>query len=411
MRQRVRDALMVSFVAGVATAVASPVLSQKPAAAPARYTMDAGTASGMAAMAAGGGGAMAMLRGQGNQPVRELYLRLGSAQAPAGEAKADHFLPDGTRLGASVPLLTPRTASGSREPYREGNMQMPKGRLLLFWGCGEKAGPGQPVVIDFAKMAQGQVPPGLYSAAVDAAEAWQVSAANARTFGEWPNERNNKAVPANASLLGAHRVASNYAPEIAFTLADDFMPALQPVSRDAAGGAVALSWNALPTATGYYASAIATGKDGGNANDMVWWSSSSTQQFGGPMADWLSPAAVRKLVAAKTVMPASQTSCTIPAEVKAAGGPMLMTTLYGYGPQADFSYPARPAKAAANWQPDWIARVRFRANAMVMHGMPGGGMAAYGNDDGEEDQAAPPQTKPRCKGLAGMAARAAGLCQ
>ena len=25
--------------------------------------------------------------------------------------------------------------------------------LLLYWGCGAKAGPGQPVVIDFAKVA------------------------------------------------------------------------------------------------------------------------------------------------------------------------------------------------------------------------------------------------------------------
>lgn len=411
MKMRFRSALALTCAAGVAAMLSTPVLSQKSAPAPARYTVDAGTASGMAAMAGGGAAAaMAMLGGGGNQAVRELYLRLGSAKAPQGEAKADHFLPDGTRLGASVPLLTPRAVrdDGPAGNTVNGPMQMPKGRLLLFWGCGEKAGPGQPLVIDFSKMAAGQVPPGLYSAAVDAAEAWQVNAANARTYGEWPNQRSDKRVPANASLLGAHRIASNYAPEIAFNLTDDFMPALRPVTRDVASGAVSLGWNALPTATGYYATAIATGKDGGDGRDMVWWSSSSTQQFGGPMADWLSPAAVRKLVAAKTVMPASQTSCTIPAEVKAAGGPMLMTSLYGYGPQADFSHPARPAKAPAGWQPEWIARVRFRSNAMVMHGM-GDAMAA--GDEDEASAAPAQQSKPRCKGLAGIAARAAGLCQ
>ena len=40
-----------------------------------------------------------------------------------------------------------------------------------------------------------------------------------------------KRVEANASLLGAHRIASTYAPEIAFTLVDDFMPALRPATR------------------------------------------------------------------------------------------------------------------------------------------------------------------------------------
>jgi hypothetical protein len=87
----------------------------------------------------------------------------------------------------------------------------------------------------------------------------------------------------------------------------------------------------------------------------------------------------------------------------------MMTQLFAYGPQADFSYPERPARAARSWQPEWIARVRFRANAMVMHGMPGMG----GNDGGGEQagqQPAQPEL-PRCRGLRGIAERAAGLCR
>ena len=212
----------------------------------------------------------------------------------------------------------------------------------------------------------------------------------------------------HASLLGAHRIASTYAPEIAFNLADDFMPALRPATRDMASGAVSLSWNALEKATGYYAWAMATNPEG-NGRDMVWWTSSSKQAFGGPMSEWISPAAARQLVAEGTVMPPSQTSCAIPAEVKAAGGPFMMTQLFAYGPQADFSYPERPARAAASWTPEWIARVRFRANAMVMHGMPG-----MGDSDGDDEQAGaqPRQPElPRCRGLRGVAERAAGLCR
>src|SRR5688500_3466288 len=400
----------LSLTAAVAALVAAPGWTQANSGPVARYTIDAGTTSGMAAMGAGGGGVLGALGGGGNAVAHELYLKLGSSRSPTGEADADHFMPAGARLGQSVPLVTPRSVSAPQgTPGEIPQGQMPEGRLLLFWGCGEHAGPGQPVVIDFSKLARGQVPPGLYANFANLPEAWSVHAGNNRTYGEWPNSRDGKRVEANASLLGAHRIASNYAPEIAFNLADDFMPALRPATRDMASGSVNLSWNALDKATGYYAWVIATNPEG-NSRDMVWWTSSSKQAFGGPMGEWLSPAAARQLVANGTVMPPSQTTCAIPAEVKAAGGPMLMTQLFGYGPQADFSYPVKPRNAPASWNPEWIARVRFRANAMVMHGMPGMG----GFDGGEEraGQQAEEPALPRCRGgLRGIAERAAGLCQ
>jgi len=400
----------LSLSAAVAALVAAPGWTQANSGTVARYTIDAGTTSGMAAMGAGGGGVLGALRGGGNQVAHELYLKLGSSRSPAGEPNADHFMPAGARLGASVPLLTPRSVSAPRgQATPQSQTQMPEGRLLLFWGCGEHAGPGQPVVIDFSKLARGQVPPNLYANFANLPEAWSIHAGNNRTYGEWPNSRDGKRVEANASLLGAHRIASTYAPEIAFDLAEDFMPALRPATRDMASGAVNLSWNGLDKATGYYAWVIATGGDGGNSRDMVWWTSSAKQAFGGPMGEWLSPAAARQLVADGTVMPPSQTTCAIPAEVKQAGGPIMMTQLFAYGPQADFSYPVKPRNAPASWNPEWIARVRFRANAMVMHGMPGMG----GFDGGEEQagqQAREPEL-PRCRGLRGIAERAAGLCR
>ena len=414
MKTRHRILAGISLAAGIAIFATSPGWTQAGRGATARYTMDAGTTSGMAAMAAGGGigAALGALGGGGGQVMHELYLRLGSSRAPTGEAKGDHFMPAGARLGTSVPLETPRVAPPEprADGMPQGQMQMPEGRLLLFWGCGEHAGAGQPVVVDFSKLARGQTPPGLFANITNAAEAWNVNAGNSRTYGEWPNSRDSKRVESNASLLGPHRIASTYAPEIAFELADDFMPALRPATRDLPSGAVNLSWNGLEKATGYYAWVIATGGEGGNGRDMVWWASSKKQAFGGPMSDWMSPAAVRPLVADGTIMPPTQTECAIPAEVKAAGGPIMMTQLFAYGPQADFSFPAKPARAPAAWAPDWIARVRFRANAMVMHGMPGmdggGGGEAQAGQGGQEAPALP-----RCRGLKGIAQRAAGLCR
>jgi hypothetical protein len=418
MKVSSRKLTVTALAAGAVALVAVPALSQQGGQTVARYTIDAGTVSGMAAMAAGGNGgvgaAMAMMRGGGGQVAHELQLRLGSTRS-ASDPAADHFMPDGVGLGRSVPLVTPR-APGPAQTGTPGmpQGQMPQGRLLLFWGCGERAGPGQPVVIDFSKLARGEVPPGLYASGVDLPEAWSIYQSNSTTFGEWPNARDSKTVPANSSLLGSHRIAGNYSPEIAFNLSDDFMPALRGSSRDMASGAVGLSWNSVAKATGYYAWAIATNPDErGQTRDMVWWASSSTQQFAGALADWLSPAAVARLVEAGTVMPPSQTNCAIPAEVKQAGGPMLMTNLYAYGPQANFSYPERPANAPRGWEPEWIARVRFRASTMVMHGMPGMGDFEDGSSETSESGEAPPQNAlPRCRGgLRGMAERAAGLCQ
>ncbi|QZH75330.1 MAG: hypothetical protein JY451_01490 [Erythrobacter sp.] len=401
-------------VAGLSLASVTSLLAFVPLAAQqseppiARYTVDAGTLSGMAAMMQGGGGLgsmMSMMNG-GGQSAHELVLRLGSLRTPSGgEADADHFMPEGAGLGRSVPL-TYRPQSGS--PGAPGTAEMPRGRLLLFWGCGENAGPGQPVVIDFASLARGEIPPGLYAQGLNLPDDWSVRPDNSTTYGHWPNGEDGRSVPAGASLLGQHRIAANYAPEINFTLAEDFMPALNPSGSAMPSGAMALRWNALERATGYYAWTIGAGR---NERDMVWWTSASSQQFGGPFADWISPSTARRYVEAGTLLPPTQSTCTIPAEVTEAAGEGYVTSVYAYGPQVDFAYPPRPADARATWRPEWIARVRYRSMAMVIPGMDMGMGGEIGG--GEQAQTpAEPAGLPRCRGgLRGLAERAAGLCQ
>lgn len=416
MNTVLRRAALCGTVAFIAL-VSMPGATQQSAAPIARYTMDAGTLSGMAAMA-GGGNPMAFLRGGGGGgAVHQLELRLGSSRAASGAPAADHFMPAGAGLGPSVPLVTPvsqaQPTEGVAGPPQE--RQMPSGKLYLFWGCGEHAGPGQPVVVDFSKMARGQVPPGLFASGMSVPGEWTVTQGNSRTFGEWPNAKSSKTVSGSSSLIGDHRIAGNYSPDISFHLDHDFMAPLQPHSSKMGSGAYGVNWNGLPDATGYYAWAIGAKDMGrGQPSEMVWWTSSATKQFGGMLGDWLSPAAVAKLVAARTVMPPSQTSCTIPAEVTHLGGDNMMVQLYGYGPERNFAYPPRPASAKAPWHPEWLARVRFRSNAMVLLSMPD--MGGYGNgasDDGDQARQGqqPPQSdKPKCKGIKGIAMRAAGLC-
>ncbi len=398
----------------ICTAIAVQVAAQKSATPKARYQMDVTTASGMPGMAGGGsgsgdarprggglgamfgGGGMAGMMG-GNGPRHTVDLRLGSTLAASGPPVADHFMPQGMQLGLSVPLITPATPRGELPT----NFERPKGRMLLFWGCGAKAGPGQPVVLDFAKMAAGQMPPGLSSVSVPADRG--PTATNSRTYGYWPNERDRRVeIVPNASLVGPHRVAGNYSPEMKFALNQNFMAPMR-VQTTEMGKVTNISWNAIPVATGYYAHGIgfSEGKRGAS-NDIVWWTSASRQEFFGGLTDWLSPATVQRLIGERVVMPPTQTQCQIPAEVKAAGGEMMMLSMYAYGPEAGYAYPPRPANPKIAWNPEWTARVRYRSISNKIVGMPD--MDEMMSDD--DGRGEPRQPAKKC----GMLQRAAGLC-
>lgn len=356
----------------------------------ARYQMDVSTTSGFGA---GGVNPMKMMfggRGGGNSVAHTMVLRLGSSLAASGAPTADHFLPAGMNMGPSVPLVTPQVTPGE-EP---AEFRRPKGRLLIYWGCGPHVGPGQPVVLDFSKLAQGQYPPGLFSVTVPADVGPTFT--NSRTYGDWPNGKSKAVVKPNSSLIGEHRIAGNYSPEIKFALDQDFMDGLSARTQAQGDGSQLLSWGGIPAATGYYAWTFGAKDMGNESADMVWWTSASAKEFGGGLTGWLAPATVANLITRKVVMPPTQTSCQIPAEVKTAAGGFMMTQLFAYGPERNFAYPPRPANPKTPWKPEWTARVRYRSNTMVMAGMPGmgdgDGGASAGDTGGNGDQ-----PKKKCK--------------
>lgn len=384
----------IAILAGVgAMALANSGSAQRgPTSGPvARYDMRAGTVSGMMAMGGGMGGALGMAFGGGGDKVqKELYLRLGSSQAPAkGAAKADHFMPPVAKLGKSVALATPKEEKAGTDELP----QKPKGRILIFWGCGEHAPKGQPVVIDLAKVAAGQAPPGLWTAAI--VRDWGPTLQNSKTFARWPAE-DRKFVKADSSLIGAHRVAANYSPEIGFNLAQDFMAALRASNVANASGSTQLSWNAVPGTTGYLAWMFGGRMGpGGEMGDMVMWTSSASRQFGGGLSDWLSPGQVAGLVKDRTVMSPATTSCTIPQEVRKAGPDFRMGMLTAFGPEESFAYPPRPADPKAAWNLVWTARVRHRSMTSWMD-MPG--MAGMQGQSAEQPQ----EKKCKPKGIGGI---------
>jgi hypothetical protein len=408
-----RTTFQLIALVGTASVVAVGVVVAQTAAPVARYEMRAGTTAGimagMAGMKGGGMGAafgMAFGGGGGNSVQHELSLELGTNRTPASlPPKADHFMPAGAKLGLSVALKSPvkvqSQPEGPPQPPEQRDFQRPKGRMLIFWGCGEHAPAGQPLVIDFAKIAAGQMPPGLWTSAVPIDR--RVSPGSSKTYGSWPSG-DGKTVKPDSSLLGAHRVSGNYTPDITFTLTHDFMGALRPTTFDQPSGATLLRWNPLPDATGYHASLVG-GKQGpgGQMGDMVWWSSSATREFGGGLADWLSPATVAKLVASRTVLAPATTTCMVPAEVKAAAPQFAMTTLYAYGPEEDFAYPPRPANPKTPWTPEWTARIRHRSMNGFLLGMPGmGSENGDGRRQAEQQQQQQCQPRPKKRGFGGL---------
>jgi hypothetical protein len=373
----------------------------------ATYWMTADTMSGMGGMMAGGGrraimGAM-MGRGAGNGFVRNLHLQLGSGARPAGEPSAEHDVPPGLQVGPSLPLVSPRQVAATSEPGPTEwptNVERPRGRILIYWGCGEHVRPGQPVVIDFATIQSGRMPPAF--ANMNFHSETPPSASRFATYGEWPNQRNGTRVPDNGSLVGDHVVRGNYSPEIHFTLApgQDFLAPVTLVSNGKApSGSVPVAWQPIGGARAWFAGAMGAGQNG----DMVIWSSAESQTFAMAM-DYLPDGEIARLVQQRVLMPGMADRCTVPAEVAQAGQGM-MYTLTAFGGETNFSHPLRPARAPAGWHPDWTVKFRSKSAYMGLLGMNMnemmGGHGAEQSQNGQNGQNGEDQGKRKKHGLLG----------
>lgn len=385
--QWVRTTALVAG-AGLLAGAADAQTKQQVTGPVATYWMSAQTQSGFGAMGGGGGrpsmGAMmgAMMGGGGSNVAKTLTLQLGSSRKPTGEPSAEHLPPAALRAGQSLPLVTPKTTAGpAREPSYMPQDYKPKGKMLIYWGCGEHAKAGQPIVIDFAKVAAGQVPAGLQALSGQFGTPMQPPAPGRNTtYGEWPNEKTRTSVPAAGSLVGDHLIRGTYSPDIKFALAaqQDFLGPLS-LTKNAMNpsGSGQLVWNAVTGAEGYLATAI--GSSGGDT--VVMWSSSEAQASAFAMPDYIGSADLKRLVASRALMGPTTTSCTIPMEFTKAA-PQAMVQLAAYRGETDISYPPRPADPKTPWNIEWTVKVRYKSQTGAMLGMEMPGMSGMDDDDG-----------------------------
>jgi len=300
-------------------------------------------------------------------PGKWLDLALYTREKPAG-TEGTHAIPPGQKMGASLPLEpVPRPQRGGTAPESVDQQQKPKGRLLLYWGCGESVRAGQPRILDmatagpedFAKFFVGRFAP-------------ERGATSQPGRAIWPNEKDRQRVPKDASLQGEHAVSGEgVPPSLRFAIGErqDFMERLDLAAPGDPKAAVVAGWNAVPAARAYFLSAV-----GGGQDELVLWSSSELPEAGIGLMDYISNSQIDQWVREKVLLPATAQRCAIPAGIFGQAGGAVLRAI-AYGNELNLVHPPRPsdARALALWSPEWSLRVRVKSTSMTMLGMQEGG--------------------------------------
>ena len=282
--------------------------------------------------------------------------------------EAQQAIPEGF-LSPALELKTPKNAPPpprDEEDVRHEEPEKPKGRMLLYWGCGPEIRPGQPKILDMATAG-----PGDFAKFFVGRSATQRGAHLAAGRPVWPNPDDSRMVPASASLQGEHAFSGKGIPDgfrFKIPAAQDLMP---PLTLDQAesNGATDLSWNAIATARAYFVSAMGSnGKE-----DMVMWTSSELADTGFGLMDYQTNAAVDRWLKEKVLLASNTTRCTVPKGIFGEHGGMLR--LIAYGDELNLAHPPRPKDAKAKWQPVWAVKLRVKAVTSGMLGMAAQGRA------------------------------------
>lgn len=380
----------MALFAGVATAQATKGPAQVVKPAVAQAWIDIATYGGFGMPGPGGGGAgsspMSMMSGMfgGGQPARNAF---GNTQAGSGGrwvdvtirtsrnpalAEAQQAVPAGTQLAPTLRLVAPKIEKPgppSTDDVVPHEVQRPKVRMWLYWGCGESIRPGQPRVLDVATAR-----PEEYGKFFVSRRATQLGAHLAAGRPVWPNEVDFRLVPANASLVGEHGFSGQGIPDgfrFAIPAAQDLMPEIALKQTDVAGSTL-LEWAALPTARAYFIAAMGAkgGMAGGADAEMVFWTSSEVPETGSGLVDYQTNAAVDRWLQEKVLLASGITRCAVPKGIFGEGqGSGAMLRMIAYGSELNLAHPPRPADPKIPWEPDWAVKVRVKSVANAMLGL------------------------------------------
>ena len=318
--------------------------------------------------------------------------------------EATQQVPDGSKLAPSLKLISaegqvtplPSKPAKEDEPEPAPEMHKPKGKMILYWGCGAEVRKGQPRVLDMATAQPGDM--------VKFFESRRATSKGAHsTPGQpvWPNKEDNRALPEGASLVGEHVVTGEGLPagfKFSIDQAHDIMPAIALTQRDD-GNAKVAEWQPVTGARAYFLASMGPRDEG----EMVIWTSSELPDMGFGLLDYQPNASVDRWLKDKVLLPPQATQCAIPKEALGKGG---MLRMIAFGDELNLAYPPRPKDLKQVWEPQWAVKLRLKSVATAMLGMPGmGRMDSDGKpvkDNGEAtDKPAAPTPLNLLKGLFG----------
>ena len=278
-------------------------------------------------------------------------------------AEAQQAVPAGF-MSPALKLQAPRDAkapAAESDEVSEPSYDKPKGRLLLYWGCGAAIRAGQPKVLDMASASVADLTKFFVSR-----RATQRGAHSAPGRPLWPNPTDARMVPDGASLVGEHAFSGSGVPEgfrFQIPAAQDLMPPLQ-VQQVEQAGAADLRWGASPNARAYFAAGLGASQP----EEMVIWTSSELPDTGFGLVDYQTNAAVDRWLREKVLLAPATTQCTVPKGVFPGEGAMLR--VIAYGNELNLVHPPRPADPKAAWEPVWAVKLRVKSMSSLMLGMP-----------------------------------------
>jgi hypothetical protein len=312
----------------------------------------------------------------------------GSLQEATHGVPAGFMSPPLKLVSPQAPPQQPVPDNEPDDKVIEPQVEKPKGKLLMYWGCGAQVRAGQPRVLDFATLAPADLQRFFVTRGATGRGAHSTPG---RPL--WPNPADARMVPAPGSLAGEHQFVGSGIENFRFQIpaAQDLMPALE-MKQQEVGGSTQLGWNPVPAARAYFAAAMgAAGRE-----EMVIWTSSELPETGFGLFDYQGNGAIDGWLREKVLLAPATTSCAIPAGIFGGGGAMLR--LIAFGSELNLAHPPRPSDPKVRWQPDWAVKVRVKSVAQGMLGMPMAGLPSgpggRGGQEGQDASAdAPPEEK------------------
>lgn len=223
-----------------------------------------------------------------------LSMSLASSIDPKGSGKATMQVPAGIKAGRLVQMAFESDPSDINIA-QAAEKTSSAGVVKNYWGSSEKIAEGQPL-IGLSK--------GMDLKYKDLPKA---------SLAYWP-DLSKRDPPVPASAIGRYSLTTNYCGGGAINIgkSEDFLPAIEladiPANPDLEKP-ITLTWKPVEGAEGYFAIA-----QGGNSFEIITWSSSAASDF--PDGLDLIPVTsveLKDMLTKGILMPAKQTSCTIPA--------------------------------------------------------------------------------------------------